>query len=438
MHPPFAATCRLSHSPHASHLFTLTEPHLGITAMFFKSTVSASLRTRRTLTTSLFAAGLLSAATLVFFSPGSQAADAAKPDAAIAKPALTVSLVQPKSNTVGIQITANGSVAAWQEISVGAETNGLRVAELHAAVGDSVKRGQLLASFATESVQADVAMARAAVAETQANAAEAAANADRARAVQGSGAISAQQINQYLTQEQTAKARVESAKAQLDAQLLRLKNTQLLAPDSGVVSARLASVGSVVGAGMEMFRLIRQSRLEWRGEVTSAELGRIQKGASVRVTAPSGTQASGKVRAIAPTVDTASRNGLVYVDLQGTSPALAGSFKPGMYARGEIDLGSASALTVPQTAVVVRDGFSYVIRVGADQRVSQVKVQTGRMVGDQIEVRSGVGLQDQLVASGGSFLSEGDLVRVVPPIAAQASMKKQAIAPAKPSAPASK
>jgi RND family efflux transporter MFP subunit len=312
-----------------------------------------------------------------------------------------------------IKLSANGSVAAWQEASVGAEANGLRVAELHAQVGDNIKRGQLLASFAAESVQADVALARAAVAEAQANAAEAAANADRARAVQGSGAISAQQVSQYLTQEQTGKARVESAKAQLDSQLLRLKNTQLMAPDSGVISARMATVGSVVGAGTEMFKLIRQGRLEWRGEVTSAELGRITPGTVVLVTAPSGAQIKGRVRMLAPTVDAATRNGLVYVDLQGAAPSVTASFKPGMYARGEFELGSSGGLTVPQTAVVVRDGFSFVSRIGADNRVAQVKVQTGRVVGEQIEILSGVKPGDKLVSSGGSFLSDGDLVKVV-------------------------
>jgi multidrug efflux pump subunit AcrA (membrane-fusion protein) len=63
---------------------------------------------------------------------------------------------------------------------------------------------------------------------------------------------------------------VESAKAQLDAQLLRLKHTQVLAPDSGIISARSATLGAVVGTGTELFRLIRQGRLEWRAEVTSA------------------------------------------------------------------------------------------------------------------------------------------------------------------------
>jgi RND family efflux transporter MFP subunit len=379
------------------------------------------------LTVSLVLASVLTLAGLSLISNRSLAADPAKA-AATAKPALTVALTQPTSSMLTIKLSANGSVAAWQEASVGAEANGLRVAELHAQVGDSVKRGQLLASFAAESVQADVALARAAVAEAQANAAEAAANADRARAVQGSGAISAQQVNQYLTQEQTGKARVESAKAQLDSQLLRLKNTQLMAPDSGVISARMATVGSVVGAGTEMFKLIRQGRLEWRGEVTSAELGRITPGTAVLVTAPSGAQMKGRVRMLAPTVDAATRNGLVYVDLQGAAPSVTASFKPGMYARGEFELGSSGALTVPQTAVVVRDGFSFVSRVGADNRVSQVKVRTGRVVGDQIEILSGVKPGDKLVSSGGSFLSDGDLVKVV----------VSAVAPVKPASYASK
>lgn len=389
------------------------------------------LTSLRPVTLGLVVASLLTLTALGLGTSRSQAADAVKP---APKAALTVSLVQPQSTSLTIKLAANGSVAAWQEASVGAETGGLRVAELHANVGDSVQRGQVLASFAAEGVQADVAIARAAVAEAQANAAEAAANADRARAVQGSGAISAQQVNQYLTQEQTAKARVESAKAQLDSQLLRLKHTQLVAPDNGVISARLATVGSVVGAGTEMFKLIRQGRLEWRGEVTSAEIARITPGMAVVLTAPGGAQTRGKVRNLAPTVDVATRNGLVYVDLPpGQFPAgppqgklvpsggsaaraaasVGASFKPGMYARGEFELGSSGALTVPQTAVVVRDGFSYVVRVGTDNRVSQVKVQTGRVVGDRIEILSGVRPQDQLVQSGGGFLSEGDLVKVV-------------------------
>jgi len=107
---------------------------------------------------------------------------------------------------------------------------------------------------------------------------------------------------------------------------------------------------------------------------------------------------------------------VVYVDLLGALTAgqsMGAAFKPGMYARGDFELGSTGALTVPQTAVVVRDGFSYVYRVGADNKVSQLKVQTGRVVGEHIEIQSGVKPEDRLVAGGGSFLSEGDTVKVV-------------------------
>ncbi|MDH4450533.1 MAG: efflux RND transporter periplasmic adaptor subunit [Rhodoferax sp.] len=384
------------------------------------------------LTVGLVTAGMLAVASLALWTSRSQAADAPHKAAAAPKAALTVSTVQAKSSQWPVKLSANGSVAAWQEASVGAEANGLRVAELHVGLGDSVQRGQLLASFAAESVQADVALARASLNEAEANAAEALANGDRARAVQGTGAISAQQIQQYLTQEATAKARVASAQAQLDAQLLRLKQTQLTAPDSGIISSRSASVGAVVGAGSEMFKLIRQGRLEWRGEVTSAELSRIRTGMPVVVTSPGGVQAKGKVRMLAPTVDAVTRNGWVYVDLQAAvapGQSLGAAFKPGMYARGELELGSTGALTVPQTAVVVRDGFSYVYRVGADYKVSQLKVQTGRVVGDQIEIQSGVKPEDKLVASGASFLSEGDTVKVVD---AADSKPKAAAAPVAP------
>ena len=382
--------------------------------------------TSRIATPRVLASTLAVATALSLWAASAGAADPAKP-AAAPRAALTVSTVQPQSAQLTVGLAANGSIAAWQEASIGSEANGLRVAELHAAVGDVVQKGQLLVSFAQESVQADVALARAALAEAQAFSHEAQANADRARAVQDSGALSAQQVGQYLSSEATARARVASAQAQLDAQLLRLKNTQVHAPDSGIISARNATVGAVVGAGTELYRLIRQSRLEWRGEVTSNELSRISPGGAVTVTASGGAQAKGRVRMVAPTVDAQTRNGMVYVDL----PPARG-FKPGMFARGEFALGASGALTVPQTAVVVRDGFSYVYKLGSDSKVKQTKVQTGRVAGDQLEVLNGVQAQDKLVASGGSFLSDGDLVKVVD------AASKQAPAPVNAAQPATK
>ncbi len=368
-------------------------------------------------------AGVICAAGL--FSLNSWAADD-KPVVA-PKPALTVTAVQPQAGTLPLQISANGNVAAWQEASIGSEAAGLRLLEVRANVGDVVKKGQLLASFAAESVQADVAQARANLLEAQANVADAKGNAERARTLQNTGALSAQQINQYLTTEQVALARAEAAKATLAVQQQRLKNTQVLAPDSGVISARSATVGAVLGSGTELFRMVRQGRLEWRAEVTAAELGRVHVGNMATVRSASGTSVQGRVRMVAPTVDVQTRAGLVYVDLPPSD------LKAGMYAKGDFVLGSSKALTVPQTAVVVRDGFSFVYRVNADSRVAQLKVQTGRQVGDRVEITSALPADARLVASGGGFLADGDLVRVV-----ESSKPNTAPAPVAPAQAASK
>ncbi len=369
-------------------------------------------------------------------SPG---ADASRPAAAAApaagapgaagsgtaKAALTVSTVLVKPVNLAMNFSANGGVFAWQEAGVGAEVQGLRVNDVRVDVGQSVQRGQVLATFAADGVLADIAVARAGVAEAQANALEAQANADRARSLQNSGALSNQQIQQMLTVEQSARARLESAKAALDAQQVRLRHTQVLAPDSGTIVQRNIAVGAVAGPG-DLFRLIRQGRLEWRAEVTSGELARVQPGSEVQVTAPGGAVARGRVRMIGPTVDAQTRAGLVYVDLlgmrEGEKVALGAAFKPGMFAKGDFVFGNSSALTIPQQAVVVRDGFSYCFVVGTDSRVAQRKISVGRRSSAQdggvVEVLSGLEPGAQVVAGGAGFLNDGDLVKVVQAAAA--------------------
>ncbi len=331
-----------------------------------------------------------------------------------AKPALTVTTAQPQATALPLGLTANGNIAAWQEAVVGSESNGLRLSEVRAQVGDVVRAGQVLARFADATLLAEVAQAKATLAEAEANAREASLNAERARSLQGTGALSAQQINQYDTTAQTAQARVQAARATLEAQQLRLRQTQVLAPDSGVISARSATVGAVVPSGTELFRLIRQGRLEWRAEVTATELARLPPGTPVRVTAANGTTVRGKVRVQAPTVDVATRSALIYVDLSPAPVAGAAAVKAGMFAKGEFELGTTTALTVPQQAVVVRDGFSHVFRLQPDGRVSQIRVQAGRRVGDRVEVPDGLTADAVVVVSGAGFLNDGDLVKQVP------------------------
>jgi RND family efflux transporter MFP subunit len=352
---------------------------------------------------------LVAAAILATRGGGSPSAEPAAADSP--RPALTVSLTRPGAADWPRRLAANGNVAAWQEAVIGAEISNYRLKEVLVNVGDRVARGQVLARIADDNVAADLAQSSAAVAEAEANAAEAKFNAERARQLRASGFYSPQQAQQSLTAELAAAARLEAARARKQNDELRLAQTQVRAPDAGIISSRTATVGSLTQPGQELFRLIRGGRLEWRAEVTAAELTQLKPGMPASIAGPGGA-IKGRVRMLGPTVDAASRNALVYVDLPES--AAAAGLRAGMFARGEIELGVSRALTLPQAAVVTRDGFSYVFVVAAgDDKVALTKVTVGRRNGDRIEIAGGVTADARVVANGAGFLADGDTVRVV-------------------------
>ncbi len=361
---------------------------------------------------------LVTATCLVLVSVGAigYSADKLADGKTASRPALSVTVVQPSQQNIPLTLSANGSITAWQEAIIGAELSDQRLADVRVQVGENVRKGQVLAVFADDSVAADVAQAKAALAEAEANFSEAQLIADSARKVAGTGVLSTQQNAQYLTSEKTAKAKVQSAKAQLDSQLLRQKHTRVIASDDGIISSRTATLGAVATPGQELFRLIRQNRLQWCAELTAAEMAKLQAGDAVTINIPNVAQTTGKVRLLAPTLDMQSRNGLVYVDLPD---AARHGLRSGMFAQGEFTLGSSLALTIPQTALSLREGFSYVFKLGTQNggqaSVSQVKVQLGRRMGDQYEILDGIRADDRLVASGAAFLTDGDTVKVVQP-----------------------
>jgi RND family efflux transporter MFP subunit len=326
--------------------------------------------------------------------------------------ALVVQAVTAQQRQWPLTINANGSIAAWQEAVVAAEVGNVRIAELKADVGERVKRGQTLALLDSATTRAEVAQLQAAVAQTQASLAQARADAQRTRILKDSGALSAQQIEQSLTAEDLAKANVEAARAALDAAQIRLTRTRVVATDDGEIVSRSATLGAVVQSGTEMFRLMRQSRVEWRAELPAEQLNRIKPDAAVSVVLPYGKAGTGKVRLVAPTLDTSTRTAIVYVTLTAGSGA-----RPGMYANGQIELGNAPALALPQAAVSLRDGRSVVfilVEGNADvATVRQVTVQTGRHQDGQVEIIDGLSAGTRVVQSGVAFLNDADRVRIV-------------------------
>lgn len=333
------------------------------------------------------------------------------------KATLSVTVTRSRVQQWPLQVRANGNITAWQEAVVGTEIGGLRLTELLVDVGDRVHKGQLLARLQQQSVAAELAQSKATLAEAVAALTEATANAERARRVKGKGTMSEQQTANYLTAELTARARVDALRARVHSDEIHLAQTQVVAPDAGTISSRTATLGSVVQTGDELFRLIRGDRLEWRAELPAAELAMIAPGMPVTLTCSGNQTLTGKVRRIAPTLDAQSRNGLVYVDLSPNTQARAG-----MYARGEIILGQQAMQTLPQSALLLRDGFHYLFVLEKDQSLRQIKVTPGRRQGNEVAVLSGVDSDWQIVDSGVGFLNDGDRVKVVAPVVtAQAS-----------------
>lgn len=306
-------------------------------------------------------------------------------------------------------VIANGTVFAWQEIVVGPEVGGYRVAAVNVEVGDRVRKGQELVRLAQDMLGAEVASKRANQEQAQASLENAAAAYRRAQSLSGSsaGALSQSDLDKLRSEELAARARVAVSKAELQTSELRLRHTHVTAPDDGVISARSVNVGQVAQVGTEMLRLLRKGRVEWRAEIPESRMREIRVGQSVKLTTADGAQLDGKVRAIAPTIESSTRAGLVYVDIP------SGAARPGMFARGEILLGQSTASMAPLSSIVTQDGYTYVFVVTDQQLAARRRVETGAVHDRQIEIVSGVQPGERVVDKGAGFLKDGDHVRVV-------------------------
>lgn len=346
---------------------------------------------------------------LAAFALGIIPASAAEPALAQQNEAatLTVALVRPSERRWPETIPASGWLKPWHEAVIAAEVDGLRVTDVLADVGSVVLKGQPLVRLSDETVRAEMRKAEALLASAMADFAKARANGNRARQVRGSGALSDEKITEYLIAEQTARAGVESAEASLESLRIKLSQTTVVAADDGLITARSVQLGAVVSSGTELFRLIRQQRVEWQAEVSARYLPRIEKGLTAMIISSGDRRLEGGVRLVGPTVSADTGRVIAYVSL----PAEAHP-PTGLYVTGQIELETTPALAVPETALVLRDGITYIFVVNKNKRASRVRVETGRRSGGEVEILSGLDGSAYVVATGGAFLSDGALVRV--------------------------
>ncbi|WP_161493306.1 efflux RND transporter periplasmic adaptor subunit [Zoogloea sp. LCSB751] len=336
-----------------------------------------------------------------------------KPAAAVVVPPpppapRSVSWLHPRSAVWPDLIRASGNVMPWQETRIGSEVGGLRLSSVLVTVGDQVKKGQVLARLDAATVETDIDAAKAQVAEAEATLAQATATLERGKRLAPSGGVSQQELTLYETQKHTAEARVNAARAQEKRQQLRLQYATLVAPDDGLISASFAAEGTIVQAGSELFRLIRQGRLEWRAEVKGELLGKLARGQDVTVESPLGPDVKGRIRLVSPTIDLASRNGLVYVDLPVDT-----DLKAGLNVSGSILLGRRKVLAVPVAAVLRQKGSARVLVVDADNRIQSIDVSLGRTKDDWVEITAGVDEHSRVVSRPQGELHVGDVVKPV-------------------------
>lgn len=387
---------------------TAPAPDIDLKRVAHGQRVVPSLR-RPLLAASLILGGLVAvtAGGLAWLGPETPVA------AAAVKPAMTVALGSARLQSWPATMKASGALAAWQETIIAGQIGGLQLREVRVNVGDRVRRGQVLATFDPTAPRAE--QARLAAALAQASAAEAQAQANRARAASlaDSGAISAQEVLRYATEADSAAAATQAAQAALDAQREQLRYVEVRAPDDGVIVARSASPGAVGGIGTELFRMIPRERLEWRGELTAAQLSRVSPGATVELTLPDGGSARARIRQTAPSLDPQTRMGLVYADL-----VEAGSARAGMYAEGMIILAALPAVTAPSASVVLRDGRHYVFLAtphGEHLIVKAYPVMIGRRQAGEVEILQPLPKAGRIVVTGAGFLKDGDIVREARP-----------------------
>lgn len=329
---------------------------------------------------------------------------------------LSVGVTTPQPLTLDRSVAASGSVAARDELVVGADAAGVRLVEVLVDVGAVVRRGQLLARGDADQLEAQLAQQEAQIRAAQAELAQAEANFERADRIRDSGVYSAEALQQRRTALDAAAARFELAQAQRRELLVRIAHTRVIAPADGTIARRNATVGAVVQSGQDLFRLIRDDELEWRAELPDHALQRVAPGAVVRLAGLGGAAIEGRVRLVAPTVDTRTRNGTVHVALPRGVPLKAGS-----HADGEIVLGSAPMLTLPESVLLYRDGRPFVYVVGADRVARLTRIETGTRQRGLVEVTGGLPRDARVVATGAGFVKDGERVSATPEAQARAA-----------------
>jgi len=366
----------------------------------------------QTMTRTAAAAALLLAALTLGACGGGDEKTSAEKGGAPAAAGQTVSVATASLTSQPRMVTASGSVSAWEEVPVGAETGGLVATSVFVDEGSYVRQGQPLVQLNDALLRAQLRQQQAGVQTAEANAARDQAALGRAQELKDKGFLSQASLDTALANQRASNANLASARASLSETQTRLSQATLRAPVSGLIISRSVTKGQIVAAGTEMFRMVRDGRLELDAQVPETELGLIRAGQSATISSDQVGQTTGRVRIVTPEVNADNRLGVARIALAGS-----GGFRPGMFARAQIDVGSQPTITVPTASVLYRENRSGVFVVTAD---SHVRFQPVSVLSRSTTLTSVSGLAAgaRVVVEGAGFLGDGDRVTVASAVAA--------------------
>lgn len=316
-----------------------------------------------------------------------------KPEAKAPEHAATVEAVRVTQSVQPTVVEGTGTISAWQEVPVGAETGGLTAVKLLGDEGMSVKAGDPL-------LQMDDILLKAQLRQAQAQADQAAKAYERSRTLFDKGYLSQAALDTAYASHETTAAALQTAQTQASLATVR-------APVGGIIVSRKAVLGQIVQSGAELFRIVRDGRIELNMEVVENRLPLIHAGQTAMVTSEAGQDITGTVRIVTASVDPISRLGTARISVPWAS-----GLRPGMFAHARIETDQALALSVPQKAIVYNQNKPSVFWVGPDQHVHRREVTLGQIVGDNVVVSGGVNLGDEVITTGAGFLVEGDKVKI--------------------------
>ena len=347
--------------------------------------------------------------------------------AAAPKPSVTVAHVARGEITETASVT--GTLVPREEILVSPQVDGLAVTQILVEEGDTVTAGQVLARLSSDALNASMAQNTAQIARDEASIAETEASKTAADAAFGrtkdlaqTGTASRETFETRQAAMATAAARVASAQADLaftraqrQELAVRLAHTDIKAPVGGLVSRRVARLGSVVSMNADpLFRIISDGAIELEADVPEATLAKLHPGQQAHLDMAGGVARNGTIRLVSPEMNRLSRLGRIRISI---APG-EGGLVLGGFGRAVVQTARHEGVIVPLSAVLFQEDGP-VVEVVRDGVVESRPVALGLRAGGRAEITEGIAAGEAVVTLSGTFVRAGDHVTAVEAAAAK-------------------